>query len=63
MSDDSATKALIREAYAARHRGDLDTLMGFFHPQCRYRLVGGPAVARPSCSLTVSRPCASRWPG
>ena len=29
MSDDSATKALIREAYAARHRGDLDTLMGF----------------------------------
>lgn len=45
MSDDSATKALIREAYAARHRGDLDTLMSFFHPQCCYRLVGGPAVA------------------
>lgn len=45
MADDSAIKALIREAYAARHRGDLDALMGFFHPQCRYRLVGGPAVA------------------
>lgn len=45
MADDSTCKALIRDAYAARHRGDLDALMGFFHPQCRYRLVGGPAVA------------------
>ena len=45
MADDRATKALIRDAYAARHRGDLDAVMGFFHPQCRYRLVGGPAVA------------------
>ena len=45
MADDRASKALIRDAYAARHRGDLDPVMGFFHPQCRYRLVGGPAVA------------------
>ncbi len=45
MADDSASKALIRDAYAARHRGDLDALMGFFHPQCRYRLAGGPGVA------------------
>jgi ketosteroid isomerase-like protein len=45
MADDRASKALIRDAYAARHRGDLDAVMGFFHPQCRYRLVGGPAVA------------------
>lgn len=45
MADDGASKALIRDAYAARHRCDLDAVMGFFHPQCRYRLVGGPAVA------------------
>ncbi|OYW66531.1 MAG: hypothetical protein B7Z40_11345 [Bosea sp. 12-68-7] len=45
MADDSASKALIRDAYAARHRGDLDALMAFFHPQCCYRLVGGPAIA------------------
>ncbi|WP_291829673.1 nuclear transport factor 2 family protein [Bosea sp. (in: a-proteobacteria)] len=45
MADESASKALIRDAYAARHRGDLDALMGFFHPQCCYRLVGGPAAA------------------
>jgi ketosteroid isomerase-like protein len=45
MTDTGAIGVLIRDAYAARHRGDLDALMDYFHPQCSYRLAGGPEVA------------------
>ena len=45
MTERAAVEALIREAYAARYRGDLDALMGYFHPQCSYRLAGGPEAA------------------
>jgi len=45
MTERAAVEALIRDAYAARHRGDLDALMGYFHPDCSYRLAGGPEAA------------------
>ncbi|MGX1785527.1 nuclear transport factor 2 family protein [Bosea sp. NPDC055332] len=45
MTDRAAVEALIRDAYAARHRGDLDALMGYMHSDCSYRLAGGPQAA------------------
>ncbi len=42
MTERAAVEALIKDAYAARYRGDLDALMGYFHPDCSYRLAGGP---------------------
>lgn len=45
MTDRAAVEALIRDAYAARHRGDLDALMGYMHLDCSYRLAGGPQAA------------------
>ena len=43
MIERTTVEALIRDAYAARHRGDLDALMDYLHPDCSYRLAGGPA--------------------
>ena len=45
MTERAAVAELIRNAYAARHRGDLDGLMSYFHEQCSYRLAGGQAAA------------------
>lgn len=45
MIERAAIETLIRDAYAARYRGDLDALMAYFHPQCSYRLAGGPQAA------------------
>lgn len=45
MLERAAVEDLIRKAYAARHRGDLDGLMAYFHDRCSYRLAGGPAAA------------------
>jgi len=45
MTERAAIEALIRGAYAARHRGDLDALMEYLHPDCSYRLAGGPEAA------------------
>ncbi len=42
MIERTAVADLIRSAYAARHRGDLDGLMSHFHEECSYRLAGGP---------------------
>lgn len=42
MTERAAVAELIHNAYAARHRGDLDGLMSCFHEQCSYRLAGGP---------------------
>ena len=42
MIERTAVADLIRSAYAARHRGDLDGLMSHFHEACSYRLAGGP---------------------
>jgi ketosteroid isomerase-like protein len=45
MIERAAVAELIRSAYAARHRGDLDGLMSHFHEQCSYRLAGGPEAS------------------
>jgi ketosteroid isomerase-like protein len=42
MTGRAAIETLINDAYAARHRGDLDALMGYFHPDASYRLAGAP---------------------
>lgn len=44
MAGRDAIEALIKDAYEARHRGDLDGLMTFFHPECSYRMVGAPSA-------------------
>jgi ketosteroid isomerase-like protein len=43
MTGRMAIESLIKDAYEARHRGDLDALMGYFHPDCRYRFAGAVA--------------------
>lgn len=40
MSEHSAIRTLIEKAYAARVEGDLDGLMSYFHPECRFQLMG-----------------------
>jgi ketosteroid isomerase-like protein len=45
MTERAAVETLIRDAYAARYRGDLDALMEYLHPDCSYRLAGGPQAA------------------
>lgn len=48
MIERVAIEALLRDAYAARVQGDLDKVMSYFHPECRFRLVG-PADVAPAC--------------
>lgn len=45
MTGRAAIEALIKDAYEARHRGDLDAVMGYFHRDCSYRLSGASAPA------------------
>lgn len=40
MTEHSAIRTLIENAYAARIQGDLDGLMAYFHPECRFQLMG-----------------------
>lgn len=40
MTEHSAIKTLIEKAYEARAQGDLDGLMSYFHPECRFQLMG-----------------------
>ena len=50
MTERSEIKDLIEKAYAARVEGDLDTLMTYFHPDCRFQLMGAAereAICRP----------------
>lgn len=51
MAEKAAIEELISAAYDARHRGDLDAVMGFFHPNCSYRMAGtgdvGPVSVEP----------------
>lgn len=56
MAGRAAIETLIKGAYEARHRGDLDALMDCFHDECSYRLAGaaepdamfGQPVGRPA---------------
>jgi hypothetical protein len=50
MTERSEIKGLIEKAYAARVKGDLDALMTYFHPDCRFQLMGAAereAICRP----------------
>ncbi len=49
MTERAAIETLIRTAYEARFRSDLDGLMTFFHPQCQYHL-SGTADLGPMCT-------------
>ncbi|TCR61697.1 nuclear transport factor 2 family protein [Bosea sp. BK604] len=42
MTEHSAIRSLIEKAYEARVQGDLDVLMTYFHPDCRFQLMGAP---------------------
>lgn len=50
MTEHSSIKSVIEKAYEARVRGDLDALMSYFHPDCRFQLMGAAereAICRP----------------
>lgn len=50
MTEHSSIKSVIEKAYEARVRGDLDALMSYFHPDCRFQLMGSAereAICRP----------------
>jgi ketosteroid isomerase-like protein len=49
MTDRVAIKALLQDAYQARMQGDLDKVMSYFHPECRFHLMGAPEVG-PACT-------------
>lgn len=40
MTEHSAIRTLIEKAYEARIQGDLEGLMAYFHPECRFQLMG-----------------------
>jgi ketosteroid isomerase-like protein len=40
MTERSAIQTLIEKAYEARVKGDLDGLMTYLHPDCRFQLMG-----------------------
>jgi ketosteroid isomerase-like protein len=44
MADREAMRALIRKAYAARDRGDVNGLMAAFHSDASFELVGAAAA-------------------
>jgi ketosteroid isomerase-like protein len=44
MADREAMKTLIKEAYAARDRGDVNGLMAAFHSDASFELVGAAAA-------------------
>jgi hypothetical protein len=43
MSDRTQMEKTLRAAYAARKRGDLDTLAGIFAPHARFQMAGSNA--------------------
>ncbi|WP_186419317.1 nuclear transport factor 2 family protein [Bosea sp. CS1GBMeth4] len=50
MTEHSSIKSVIEKAYEARVKGDLDALMSYFHPDCRFQLMGAAdreAICRP----------------
>lgn len=49
MPERAAIVSLVKTAYETRYRGDLDGLMAFFHPECRYQLSGSPELG-PMCT-------------
>lgn len=49
MTERVAIEALLRDAYAARVQGDLDKVMSYFHPDCRFHLMGAPDLG-PACN-------------
>ncbi|HEV7260942.1 MAG TPA: nuclear transport factor 2 family protein [Bosea sp. (in: a-proteobacteria)] len=49
MIERAAIETLLKDAYAARVQGDLDKVMTYFHPECRFHLMGAPDVA-PACN-------------
>lgn len=52
MSERAAIESLIRTAYEARYRGDLDALMDHYHPDASYRLAG---LAQPDAMFVQPR--------
>lgn len=50
MTERAAIEALLKDAYEARVQGDLDKVMSYFHPECRFHLMGSPDVG-PACDL------------
>lgn len=48
MIERVAIETLLKDAYAARVQGDLDKVMSYFHPECRFHLMGAPDVG-PAC--------------
>lgn len=58
MTERSEIKGLIEKAYAARVKGDLDALMTYFHPDCRFQLMGAAereAICRPQQGCVAVR--------
>lgn len=45
MLDRAGTEALIRAAYAARVRGDVEGILSWFDPNARFELLGDPAAS------------------
>ena len=49
MIERAAIETLLKDAYAARVQGDLDKVMSYFHPECRFHLMGAADVG-PACN-------------
>ncbi|KFC67063.1 Ketosteroid isomerase-related protein [Bosea sp. LC85] len=49
MSERAAIETLLLSAYEARVRGDLDGVMTYFHPDCRFHFMGSEDLG-PMCS-------------
>lgn len=49
MTERAAIEALIQGAYRARVQGDLDEVMSYFHPACRFHFMGSEEMG-PACT-------------
>ena len=49
MTERAAIETLLKDAYQARVQGDLEKVMSYFHPECRFQLMGAPEMI-PACS-------------
>ncbi|MGO4677202.1 nuclear transport factor 2 family protein [Bosea sp. 2YAB26] len=49
MTERAAIETLLLSAYEARVQGDLDGVMAFFHPDCRFHFMGAEDLG-PMCS-------------
>ena len=55
VSDRVRIEAIVRAAYEARRRGDLDAVMQHFAPRAQFMLVGSPAASPvPSSALGIA---------